>query len=114
MGLRSKTPGLLQRMIEHKVGELVVRRDRIIEPCTDCRVASGFPSTEAAIAAATEMNEVADWFGVIKTRAEGRRPNCQDELRQIAERHGGKFGDGGKGFGVDKLCAQIVAAVERS
>lgn len=113
--LRSRTPGLLQRMTEHKVGELVVRRDRIIEPRTDCRVASGFPSTEAAIAAAHEMNEVADWFGIIKTRAEGgRRPNCQDELRCIAEKHGGQFANGGRGLGVDKLCAKIVAEVERS
>lgn len=110
--MRTKTPPLLQRMTEHKVGELIVRRDRIIEPRTGCRVAHSFPNEAAALIAAREMNEVADWFGVIKARSEGRPLNCQGELRAIAERHGGLLADGGKGMGVEGMCARVVAAVE--
>jgi len=104
---------LLRKMLERQVGDLVVRRDRIIEPRTGLRVAGSFPNEAAAIAAATEMNEVADWVGLIKVRAEGGRPNCQDELRAIAERHGGKLGDGG-GEGSEVVCAKTVAAIERT
>lgn len=85
--MRRRTPPLLDRMMSHQVGELVVRRDRIIEPRTGCRVAHSFPSEQAAINAAQEMNEVADWFGLIKTRSEGNRPNCQDELSGRTEKH---------------------------
>lgn len=105
-------PPLLQKMMEVPVGDLVVRRDCIIEPKTGCRVASGFPNRASAIAAATEMNEVTDWFGVIKSRAEGHRPNCQSELERIANLHGGSL------YlrqvpGTEKLCAAVVAQMER-
>ena len=101
------TPPLLRKMLEVPVGELVVRRDQIVEPLSGCRVASGFPNQEAAIAAAREMNEVADWVGILKTRAEDRRPNCQDELKAIAERHGGSLSENGHG-GAIELCARAV------
>lgn len=112
--LKSRTPGLLKRMTERRVGELIVMRDRIIEPRTERRVAHGFPNEGAAVKAAEEMNEVADWFGIIKARAEGMKPNCQEELRAIAERYGGKLSDGASGAGLEELCAKVVAAVERS
>jgi hypothetical protein len=112
-GLRS-TPPLLERMNQREIGELVVWRDRIIEPKTGCRVAFGFPSEVAAINAALRMNEVADWFGLLKARAEGHRPNCQDELKRIAEEFGGKIAEGAEGMGVESLCAKAVARFDKS
>lgn len=106
----TRTPPLLRKMTELRVGELVVRRDRIIEPRTGFRVAHGFPSETKAIDAAREMNEVADWFGILKTRAEGGRPNCQSELERIAEAHGGKLADGNPAS--DARCREIVRQVE--
>ena len=107
------TPPLLQKMLEVPVGELVVRRDRIIEPKTGCRIASGFPSQQSAIAAATAMNEVADWFGILKTRAEGKRPNCQGELERIAKAYGGQLG-GGATVVTQRICVRAVAAREKA
>jgi hypothetical protein len=107
------TPPLLRKMNETQVGDLVVYGGTIIEPLTGCVVGRGFPDKRAAMAAAKEMNEVADWFGILKTRAEGNRPNCQDELQRIAEVHGGKLGDGAKHQdGTEALCAAAVARVE--
>lgn len=106
-----RTPPLLQRMIERQVGDLVVRRDRIIEPITGCRVAYDFPSEAAAINAALRMNEVADWIGLLKTRAERQRPNCQDELRQIAEAFGGKLADGATDR-TEAVCAAAISRIE--
>lgn len=103
-------PPLLQKMLEVSVGELMVQCERIIEPKTGCRVAWGFPDKESAIAAAMAMNEVADWFGIIKTRAEGHRPNCQAELQRIAQAYGGfitlEAGD------AERRCAEVVARFE--
>lgn len=102
------TPPLLAKMIEVQVGEIVVRGNRIVEPATGCRIAGGFPSRDAAIRAATAMNEIADWPGVIKTRAENGRPNCLPELERIAKEHGGVIGDGG-GAASARRCAAVVA-----
>ncbi len=101
------TPPLLRKMFEDRVGDLVVYRDRIVEPRSMCCVARGFPSHESALKAAAEMNEVADWIGVLKARSEGRRPNCQGELQRIAEAHGGKLGDGA-GEATYQACAKAV------
>jgi hypothetical protein len=60
-----------------------------------------------------EMNEAADWVGVIKNRATGGRPNCQDELERIAGAHGGKLGTGG-GERIEKVCAEVAAKIEAS
>jgi hypothetical protein len=106
------TPPLLRKMSEARVGDLVVRKDRIYEPQTGLRVAHSFPTHEAAVAAARAMNEVADWFGVIKTRAEGRLPNCMDELRRIISEHGGTIADGG-GIAPEAICADTVSRIER-
>jgi hypothetical protein len=102
-------------MFEREVGELVVRRSTIYEPKTGCRVAYDFPNEAAAVNAALRMNEVVDWFGVIKTRAEGHSPNSQGELRRIAEDFGGKLATGNARSGfAESACANAVAAVERS
>jgi hypothetical protein len=108
------TPTLLRKMNEIPVGELIVYGDRIIEPRTGCWIACGFPNKAKAIAAANEMNEVADWIGVIKTRAEGGRPNCQDELKRIAEAHGGRLSDNAKDFDTEARCAAAVAKIEKA
>lgn len=108
------TPPLLQKMLEREVGELVVRRTTIYEPRTGCRVARDFPTEVAAINAALRMNEVADWFGLLKSRAEGHNPNCQDELQRIAEAFGGKLATNNARSGfAESACANAVAAVER-
>lgn len=106
------TPPLLDKMLETKVGDLVVRRDRIIEPLTGCRVASGFPTSNAAEQAAKEMNAVADWPGIIKCRAEDRLPNCINELDRIAQKHGGQLGRGANENTV-AACARAAAALDR-
>jgi hypothetical protein len=113
MPLRANTPLLLQMMNGRPVGDLLVRRNEIIEPLTGCRVAGGFPNMVSAVNAALRMNDVADWLGVLKTRAAGGLPNCQDELRQIAENFGGKLSDDANKRTEDR-CAEIVAAVEHS
>ena len=105
--MRKSTPPLLERMMELRVGELVVYRGRIIEPRTRCAVAKDFPSDDAACKAAAEMNEVADWVGVLKARADKRRPNCQAELMRIAEAHGGKLADGSD-HRTTLLCAEVT------
>jgi hypothetical protein len=101
------TPPLLAKMLETSVGELVIRRDRIIEPRSGCCVARYFPTKEAAIAAAKEMNEVADWTGVLKTRAQDGMPNCQTELERIAEKHEGKLATGGGSLSA-AICQRAV------
>lgn len=106
------TPPLLRKMNETKVGDLIVWNRRIVEPLTGCCVAHSFPSNEKAIAAAGAMNEVADWFGIIKVRAEGKRPNCQDEIERIAVEYGGKLGDGA-GEATYNRCASVVSQRER-
>jgi hypothetical protein len=105
------TPPLLRKMSEIPVGEIVVYGDRIVEPKTGCLIARNFPSRDRAIEAARAMNKVADWFGIIKTRAAGGRPNCQDELKRIAEEFGGLFGDDNSDFAVAR-CAAVVAKNE--
>jgi hypothetical protein len=87
----SRSPPLLRKMNEVAVGELRVYHTTIIEPLTGLVVAKGFPNGAAALQAAVEMNEVADWFGILKVRAEGRNPNCQDELQRIATKYGGEL-----------------------
>jgi hypothetical protein len=76
-----------------EVGPLVVHDGlmgfQITEPLTNCRVASGFPTLMHAATAAKEMNEIADWVGILKTCAQGRCPNCMNELVRIAENYGG-------------------------
>jgi len=106
------TPPLLRKMNETQVGELVVYARRVIEPLTGCCVAHSFPDNKKAIAAARAMNEVADWFGIIKTRSEGKRPNCQAEIERIAIEHGGKLGDGAGQSTYDR-CASVVSTKER-
>jgi len=105
------TPPMLRKMMETPVGDLVVYGDRIMEPRTGCCVGRDFPSKEKAIEAAKAMNEVADWPGIIKTRAEGRSPNCQDELRRIAENFGGKIADGGRGL-AEQVCQLAAAKID--
>ncbi len=107
------TPPLLKRMLDVSVGDIVVRGSAIVEPVSKCFIATGFPSRGAAIKAAEEMNAVADWIGIVKTRASGKSPNCQPELQRIAEAHGGKLSDGGGIVGQD-YCAAVVARIERS
>ena len=107
-------PPLLRRMMERQVGDLVVRRDRIIEPKTGCYVARDFPNEAAAINAALRMNEVADWIGILESRAAGNQLNCQDELRRIAEDFGGKLADGAKVMGVGSICASALARIDKS
>ncbi len=109
--LGSSTPPLLRKMMETVVGDLVVLRDRISEPKSGLMVASGFPDHSAAIAAARQMNEVADWFGVLKARADGRNPNCIDELERIAAAHGGVLGRKSPKEGA-AICAETVARYE--
>lgn len=112
--MRRNTPPLLQRMTERQVGELVVHRTTIREPKTGCRVAHSFPNEAAAINSALRMNEIADWFGLLKARSEGHNPNCQSELQQIAENFGGKLATGNHDNIAQVLCANAVAAVERA
>lgn len=108
----SPTPPLLDRMLKTPVGELVVFNNKIImEPRTGCTIARDFPNKEAAIKAAEAMNEVADWVGVIKTRAEGGRPNCQDEIERIVREHGGSMGGKADAATVAK-CAIVVKQIE--
>lgn len=111
--MRSRTPPLLQRMMERQVGELIVKRNYIYEPKTGCRVAHSFPNEAAAINAALRMNEIVDWFGLLKARSEGYSPNCQGELQQIAENFGGQLATGNQDRMAENLCAQVVAEVER-
>jgi hypothetical protein len=106
------TPPLLRKMNERQVGELVIYNRRIIEPLSQCCVAHSFPNNDKAAAAAAAMNEVADWFGIIKTRAEGGRPNCQDELERIAIANGGKLGDGAGQETYDR-CTSVVQRKEQ-
>ena len=78
------------------VGPLIVRGGprigfRVVEPLTGFNVAHSFPTCMHAANAAKEMNEVADWLGVLKTIADGEHPNCQSELARIAERYGGRL-----------------------
>jgi hypothetical protein len=112
--VRRKTPPLLRKMLERQVGELVVMRDRIIEPKTGCRVAYDFPNEAAAVNAALRMNEIVDWFGLIKARADGHQPNCEAELNRIAEDFGGKLANGNTAGMAESICAKVVADVERS
>ena len=107
-----RTPPLLQRMMERKVGELVVFRNRIIEPQTGCRIAYDFPSEVAAMNAALRMNEIADWIGVIKVIADGRQPNCKSELIQIAEAFGGKLATGATER-TEAVCAKVAIRIEK-
>lgn len=107
-------PSLLQRMMERTVGDLLVRRRGIYEPLSGRCVARDFPSETAAVNAALRMNEVTDWIGVLKTRANGRSPNCQSELEEIAKNFGGKLATGAKGTSVEEHCARIVRAYERT
>lgn len=87
----------MARSSEVRVGAIVVRGRTIYEPLSDTVIARGFPSQQNALCAARAMNEVADWLGVLRTRAAGRRPNCQDELAEIARAWGGTLGtDGGE------------------
>jgi hypothetical protein len=107
-------PPLLSRMLRVAVGDVAVTHDgRIVEPKTDCLIASGFPDQEAAISAAKEMNEIADWFGIIKARAAGHRINCADELERIAAAHGGFLGREASQK-TKRVCADVVAQYERS
>jgi hypothetical protein len=112
--MRRNTPPLLQRMTERQIGELIVKRTYIYEPKTGCRVAHSFPNEAAAINAALRMNEIVDWFGLLKARSEGHSPNCQHELQQIAENFGGKLATGNHDKLAERLCADAVAAVERT
>lgn len=113
--MRRNTPPLLQRMMERKVGELVVFKTTITEPRTGFRVAYDFPTESAAANAALRMNDVVDWFGVIKARAEGKSPNSQAELERIVADFGGKLATGNAHSGMaEAACAKVVAAVERS
>ena len=113
--MRRNTPPLLQKMFEREVGELQIRYNAIYEPKSGCRVAYDFPSEAAAINAALRMNEIADWFGVVKARSEGLNPNCQDELKRIVEDFGGKLSTGNNRSGLaESACSRAVAAVERS
>lgn len=108
------TPPLLQKMFERQVGDLVVRRREIFEPKSGCRVAYEFPNDDAAEKAAAKMNEVADWFGIIKSRAGGINPNCQDELGRIALEFGGKLATGNKNSGIaEARCAEAASAAEQ-
>ena len=97
-----------------QIGDLIVSYPpyRIIEPITNLVVAEGFSKEADAIAAAHEMNGVADWFGVIKTRAQGGRPNCQDELSRIARSYGAELGTY-RSKGVPQICAEVVAHMEK-
>jgi hypothetical protein len=105
------TPPLLKKMLVVPVGEIVVRGSAIVEPVSGCFIAAGFPSKAAAVKAAEEMNAVADWIGIVKTRAGGRSPNCQPELQRIAEAHGGRLSDGGGKLG-ETYCAAVVSRIE--
>jgi hypothetical protein len=98
------------------VGALKVESRRrgaftITEPLTDCCVAKGFPTEMHAAAAAKEMNKVADWAGIIKTRGQGRRPNCQDELERIVESFGGKLAYGATAA-TRAICADVAAQLD--
>jgi len=93
------------------VGPLIIRGLRIVEPLTGCTVAHGFQTCMHAADAAKEMNEVADWLGVIKTIADGKRPNCQDELARIAESYGGRLA--GRGSSASRAaCAHAAEMAE--
>ena len=104
------TPLLLRKMKETRVGDIVVYNSTIFEPMTDCCIARYFPTNAAALACAREMNQVADWHGIIKTLAKGERPNCQDELKRIAEAHGGKLSGNATASGARPI---IEAAANR-
>ena|ERR1700686_4810501 len=106
------SPPLLRKMNETRVGHIVVYNRVIYEPLTDCVVARGFPDNDAALAAAREMNEVADWHGVIKTLARNERPNCQDELKRIAEAHGGKLSDNASASGARPIIEAAAVRLE--
>lgn len=96
-----------RKVVSVKVGDLDVGRKRITEPLTGCCIAKDFPSNEAAAAAARAMNEVADWPGVIKARAENRPLNCQPELAAIALAYGGKLAEGGGDLTTD-ACVRVA------
>lgn len=108
------SPPLLRKMNETRVGDLVVYNRTIMEPLTDCRVASDFPTNDAALAAAREMNEVADWHGIIKTLAKGERPNCQDELKRIAAAHGGKLSGNATASGSRPVIEAAAARLDKA
>lgn len=93
------------------VGDILVYGTTIIEPLTNATIARGFPSHEAAVLAATQMNEVADWVGVLKARAQDRNPNCVEELADIAKAWGGELSRS-QGVGFPEKCAAIVARLE--
>ena len=100
------------RQRELQVGPLIVHDKmgsaQITEPLSGCRVADGFPTLLQAAAAAKEMNDVADWIGLLETRSEGGRPNCQDELARIAASYGGAL-SGNATAATQVACARGVA-----
>ena len=93
------------------VGDLVVRGTSIIEPRSGCYIAYAFPTELNAMVAAREMNEIADWTGIIKIRASGRDPNCKSEVERIAALHGGRIGEGGGEISA-KACAKAVETLK--
>jgi len=101
-------------MNETRVGNIVVYNRAIFESLTGCCVARYFPTNEAALEAAHEMNEVADWHGIIKTLAKGEKPNCQDELKRISEAHGGKLSDNATASGARPLIEAAAARLDKS
>lgn len=107
-----RTPPLLQKMLERKVGDLVVFRNKIMEPQTGCRIAYDFPSEVAAVNAALRMNEIADWSGIIKVIAAGRQPNCKGDLMHIAEAFGGKLATGATER-TEEVCAKVAIRIEK-
>lgn len=108
------SPPLLRKMNEIRIGEIVVYNRTILEPMTGCRVAYDFPTKEAAVNAAHEMNEVANWHGILKTLARGERPNCQDELKRIAQSHGGKLSSNATASGARPFIEAAAARLEKS
>lgn len=105
---------LLRKMNETQVGDLTVYNRTIYEPLTGCVVAQMFPDNTAAIVAAREMNGVADWRGIVKTLAKGERPNCQDELKRIAETHGGKLSDNATASGARPIIKAVADRLEKA
>lgn len=99
------------------VGQLVVHRRRcegwsVREPISRVYVAWNFGTRQAAVAAAREMDEIADWWGIVKLVARGEKPNCGGVVLAIIERHGGNRV--GPSAGVRAHCARVVAQREPS
>src|SRR5258705_631210 len=94
--MRTKADLVVGPLIVRKIGHLGFT---IYEAMSGLRVARGFPTAMHAANAAKEMNEVADWLGILKQRAEGGRPNCEGELRRIAESYGGYLRGGARAVG---------------